>query len=208
MLKSKRQLQGFIPKSSLKDFIGIVKGYTVLDRTGSFAKPGQKVVAWEFTDIEVMDSDEPYDLKTAVIGLNYSDALNSGYVAFEDTVAEAFDVPEEEACIDLTVGARIHVTREDNHLFFIDKNKKESRGVVWHVAEVVGKAKKAAPALDVALSILNGKTADEFLKESMADITIKKDAKLCQGIISGAFLKSSNVTTAFDVVNSKYIKKV
>jgi hypothetical protein len=208
IIKSKREESGFIPKTPLKDFICVSKTAKLVDRTGKFAKPGQKLVIWEITDLEVIESDEPYDLKTAVIGMNYSDSANSGYVVFEDSIAEAFGVPVDEATINLTFGAKIHVQREDNHLFFVDKNKRESRGRVFRIVEVLSGAPKKVSAKDRAIELLaETGNKDDFVQAAIADSTIKKNGKLCSDIITGKFFESNAVTEAFDIEDETYTLK-
>jgi hypothetical protein len=188
-------------------FEGTLKEYTVQPRTGSWAKEGQETVILMFTDIKVIESDEEYGLKTAIIGINFSDSVNGGWVWFEDTIAEAIDVSTDDVCVDMIVGKRMKMTRTDNHLFFKDTKKNtESRGSVWSVSDVKDSEGGSTSAIDEALELLDGKTKAEFTKLAMRDSAIKKDSKISKAILNGSFFDNAEVTSAFDVIDGKYAR--
>jgi len=205
MLQSKReQLVSYY--TPLKKFTGHFDEYTVVARKGKFAKEGQQDVNLKYSNLSDLVSDSPYEYKTTVIALKFSDALASGYVVFENSIAKLLGKPEGSVGIDNIVGMDVTMEREDNYVFFTDDNGKESKGTVWRVTSGTGKASATTP-LAKAVELLEGKSKTEFPAIAIADDVIKTDATLCNSIIEGTFFDTKEVTEMYNEVDGKYTKK-
>jgi len=205
MLQSKReQLVSYY--TPLKKFTGHFDEYTVVARKGKFAKEGQQDVNLKYSNLSDLVSDSPYEYKTTVIALKFSDALASGYVVFENSIAKLLGKPEGSVGIDNIVGMDVTMEREDNYVFFTDDNGKESKGTVWRVTSGTGKASATTP-LAKAVELLEGKSKAEFPAIAIADDVIKTDATLCNSIIEGTFFDTKEVTEMYNEVDGKYTKK-
>ena len=205
-LKSKRESGGFY-YTPLKKVKGNFDHYQEEERKGAYAKPGQLDVTMFLTGIEVLETDAPYHYKTAEIKQKFSDSLSSAYVLFEDSIDVALRKESGASSIDNIVGMDIVMEREDDHVFFTDKaTGKENKGVVWRVMSVDGVSSSASP-LDTALTLLNGLTAGEFKSEAIKNPAVKRDSDLINSIISDQFLTSEGVSTLFNVVDGRFIRK-
>lgn len=204
-LKSKRESGGFY-YTPLKKVKGNFDHYQEEERKGTFAKPGQLDVTMFLTGIEVLETDAPYQYKTAEIKQKFSDSLSSAYVLFEDSIDVVLGKESGKSAIDDIVGMDIVMEREDNHLFFTTKDGTENKGVVWRVTNVDGVSSSASP-LESALNLLNGLTAEEFKSEAIKNPAVKRDSDLINSIISDQFLTSEGVSTIFNVVDGKFIRK-
>jgi len=205
MLQSKReQLVSYY--TPLKKFTGHFDEYTVVARKGKFAKEGQQDVNLKYSNLSDLVSDSPYEYKITVIALKFSDALASGYVVFENSIAKLLGKPEGSVGIDNIVGMDVTMEREDNYVFFTDDNGKESKGTVWRVTSGTGKASATTP-LAKAVELLEGKSKAEFPAIAIADDVIKTDATLCNSIIEGTFFDTKEVTEMYNEVDGKYTKK-
>jgi len=206
MLQSKReQLVSYY--TPLKKFTGHFDEYTVVARKGKFAKEGQQDVHLKFSNMKDIISDSPYEYKTTVLALKYSDALKSGWVIFENSIASLLGKPEGTVGIDNVVGMDLTMEREDDYFFFHDeKTGKDSKGTVWRVTSGTGKASATTP-LAKAVELLEGKSKAEFPAIAIADDVIKTDATLCNSIIEGTFFDTKEVTEMYNEVDGKYTKK-
>ena len=205
MLKSKRQVGGAYT-TPLKKFRAHFDSYDVQPRKGDFAKEGQQDVLCSFSKLTVLDTDSPYPYDNAQIILKFSDSINSGWCILEDSIATVLQKTIEEVSIDDIVNADTTWDREDNHLFFVDKAGKESRGTVWRVTEIGGKMAGVKP-FDRALELLEGKSKGEFTGEAVADPVIQGEGTLVNSILGGSFFEDDRVKAAYTVTNDVYVKK-
>jgi len=204
-LKSKRQAGGFY-STPLKKFRAHFDGYEVQERKGQFAKEGQQDVLCSFSKLTVMDSDSPYPYEVAQILLKFSDSVNSAWCVLEDSIANVLGKSVDDVAIDDIVGMDVTWEREDDHLFFTDRDGKESRGTVWRVVEAGGRAAGVKP-FDRALEILEGKTRGEFIGASVADPIVQSDKTLQNTILTGSFFDDARVTDLYTVENDVYVRK-
>ena len=205
-LKSRRESGGFY-YTPLKKVKGYFDHYQEEERKGAFAQPGQLDVTILLTNIEVLETDSPYPYKTAEIKLKFSHSLSSGYVLFEDSIDTVLGKEAGSSAIDDIVGMTVVMEREDNHVFFTDKDTgKQNTGTIWRVVAVEGVSSSASP-LESALTLLNGSTADEFKSEAIKNPAVKRDSQLINSIISDKFLTSEGVSTLFNVVDGRYVRK-
>jgi len=96
------------------------------------------------------------------------------------------------------VGAVVSLKKEP-HVFFTDKEGKQAKGDVWKLLKVgakgKGKVKKgAASAKDQALSLVAGKTKEEFESAVMDDPLIRKNTDLLSKILGGQFVTDEGIT--------------
>jgi len=202
-LKSKREsvVNYATPINRIK---GTLEERTIKDRTGQFAKAGQKDVILKITNILEVESDTPYPYKTAEIALKFSDSITSSWALLEDSIAEVMGKDVTEVSIDDVVSSVVTLEKEKNHLFFTDKAGKESRGDVWRVTAVEG---KGANTTTYAMDMLKGRSKADFEKIANDDATIKKNIKLLSSIMSGKFFTSPEVTAKYQEVNGVFVEK-
>lgn len=215
MLQSKREeLVSYV--TPLRKFTGHFDEYNVMARKGKLAKEGQQDVHLKFSNMKDIISDSPYEYKTTVLALKYSDALKSGWVLFENSIATLLNKPEGTVGIDNVVGMDLTMEREDDYFFFHDdKTGKDAKGTVWRVVSGTGTSSATTP-MEKALAMLNGETKAGFPAKAIADSVIKTDTALCNSLIEGTFFDSKEVTEMYDMeyaeedtekVNPKYVKK-
>lgn len=194
-LRSKRVV-AMVYSTPLTLVTGLLDSYKIQDRTGEYAKDGQKDVNLKLTGITGVESETAYPYKTAVIPLKFSNSASSGWVLFEDSIAEVLGVGVDEASVDDLVGSVITLQKE-NHVFFTDKEGKEAKGDVWKLIKVGAKGKgkkKAATARDEALSLIAGKTKEEFESAVMDNPLIRKNTDLLSKILGGQFVTDEGIT--------------
>lgn len=184
---------------------GTLEERVIKDRTGTFAKPGQKDVILKIINIQEVESDTPYPYKTAEIALKFSNSIVSSWVLLEDSIAEVLGRDVAEVSVDDVIGSVVTLEKEKNHLFFKDKKTgKDSIGDVWRVTAVEGKGVSATTHV---LELLKGKSKEEFEKIASNDATIKKNVKLLSSIMSGKFYTSPEVTSKYKEVAGVFVEK-
>jgi len=211
-LKSKRQVLTTY-STPLKKFRGFLEGYETKGRTGRFAKEGDLDVILKFKDITVYESDAPYPYKVAQLVLKFSDAANSGWVVFEDSIAEVLGISTDDVTVDLIKGKVVLMERTDDFVFFkretTDEQGKpivvEAKGSIWKVLEVEGKI--AISPFDKALQILEGKSKGQAIGELVADPIVKTDGLLIQSILSGTFFNDKRVSDVYEKEGDVFVKR-
>ncbi len=171
----------------LRHFKGVLKEYAPEDKTfGTF-------VNFNFTDVEVIHSVEPYNFPIATISIKLSNKKKSGFGIFGDSLAVL--LPDDQDLKDC-VGKVMTLKMEEGHVYGKDRNTGEDMvGNPWSVIELEG---AAAPAEGVALQsaadrakeLLIGKTRADFNKAAYADPIIRKDTGLQRSITDKSFINS------------------
>lgn len=165
---------------------------------------------FQFVNLQVLatDGDQPYLFPNAEIKVKYSNREESSWGHLGDSVTLAMGLKSrEEIDFDKLVGKIQEWTRVDDVPYGKDKDGKPMMGTDWKVnfiegytpvpggAATPGVAGGAniAPILSpvqVALSLLDGKTAIDFWKAALTNDTIKKDAALGSSILDNTFVES------------------
>lgn len=189
-LKSKREIMLGTYATPLTMVKGLLESYEVVDRSGMFAKEGDKDVILKITNIEKLESDTPYPYKTAAIRVKFSDSATSGWCMLEDSIAESMGIPVEKSSIDDVVSKTIVMEVEKSHLYGTDKEGKELKGDVWRIMEVEGSAKTVTDTLAYALELYKKiGDKDRFEAAALQDPKIRKNPTLVSEILGGQFYK-------------------
>ncbi len=205
---SVRGLEDGFQGTPLRKFSGVFEGYTEEPATGY---DGVRVNL-QFSDVEVEQSTEPYNLPTVVLNIGLSKKKKSkwGYIA--DSIAAI--IPEDEDLKD-QYGKRFVLVlcdgqegRPEGKLIWskdADRAKFPTGEIpmaVWEVLEIAGTSKgddgKINTSKDKAMKILDGKTLSEFNKLAYADPDIRKDVELQRGITNKSFVAGLVAAGAFE----------
>ena len=194
----------------LRDFWGTLTSITGEMRSGQ--RGAFAVSLYNFNEIEVIQSTEPYTSPVAQIEIPVSKAVKSkmGYWgdSIDDVINPGIDksVPQNAPNVKgqgYLVGKRLHVALTPGHpIGFKDDatGKWEDRPQdCWTLLEIQGEGTPAvapvpgvaAPAVDAtatALTALNGKTLQQWHQDVFANPAVKADTKLINLIISGQFI--------------------
>ena len=170
----------------LKEFKGTFKGLSDEDveHTEYNGKPGLRVHL-KFSDVEVIESTEPYDFPIAELSLPYSKTADSIWGVLSDSMV--LHIPDNKNITDLA-GVRMHLKFTPGHMMW-DGQKRTPRES-WEVVGIEGKA-SATPkksGLDRALEILNGKTTQQFNQAALSDPVVRADSEIQPLILGKKFI--------------------
>lgn len=125
----------------LIEFAGNFKGWSEDD--------GQFGISWvlEFDRVEVVRSDAPYTSAEATVSIRASNALNSGWGIFGESLAKAQGVELDNLNLDGSVGQTWHMVREDAHDFGfkVKETGRQAVGTVWTVVTIVAPGQPVVP---------------------------------------------------------------
>lgn len=201
MLKSERKAGGTF-STPIKKIAGHVDKYDTLETENKFKQGETKTfVSLHMSNVQILEIDQgashPYKVADIPIG-NFSDWQGSGYVLFEDSIAESCGMSQDDVSIDVLVGKDIVIERIDNHLFGKAKDgSKEFRGTWWKVTSVGGQS--AVSPIDTLLGMLDGQKKGDIIGAAVSNPVIKQDGALVQAILTGAIFSDQRVTNAFDI---------
>jgi hypothetical protein len=130
-------MQTQFSKSPLKEISATLAGFKPGMSTGNNPKP---TIILQLTDVVIAPggSDVFVTDTTAEISIPHSDYMNSGWGALGKSIANATGQPLETMKLQAIVGQRVHMFRNDNFLFFTDKQGIENRGTAWKVIKILG----------------------------------------------------------------------
>ena len=182
-----RGLQKGYERSPLRQFKGTFDGYSARAIEGNF--PGT-IVDLFFKDIEVIESESPYEFPIAQIGIRYSDKENSTWGifagSFNNVVPDGIELNDCKGKVmelKLTPGHNFGKDRETNEPIIRECLEAASiEGMEGAVA-----TPKVSPKVQ-ALTLLEGKTLQDWHQKVFADPTVKGDGALTQQILSNTFL--------------------
>jgi len=185
----------------LKEFIG---------RLDSLVVEPERPVHFNFTEVDVIKSDEAYPFSTAVIDIPSSTRKQSKWGVFGTSLAE-FLLPAED--LNSCVSRVLHMKMTEGHLLPNPTDEVDGAGIkigtkwanvpkpAWEVIGLDGASagNAAMTPADLAASILNGKRIQDFNGEALKNDTIRLDQALFSSIISGEFIKGLIATGKFAV---------
>lgn len=184
-------------------------------------------VTYNMSELEVIESTEPYQLPVAQISVPHSVRKQSGMGILGASIdkiinadAPADAPPEAVKGHDYLVGKMLHWKRTAGHMMWDGRQSKEVPREAWEILEVEGEdvpvdapepvamtpakvaptkvAAKAAPAkatkpsskasIEKALSLLDGKTVQQWHQVVFNDATVKADGALITQITQRKFL--------------------
>lgn len=197
------------------------KLYGRLDNYTTEEAFGKTNVQLNLTDLEVIESAEPYNFPTATIQIKFSNRANSSWGLFSKSLAQ-FLSPEEDIkdIAGLRLGLEMevaHVYREVKHE---DGTSEVMAGDVWHVFELEGHEKQTeeaegnvtesadSPAEAEAKRLLDGKTLAAFNKEVYASAIIRKDTAFQRTITDKSFVKAMVAANLFTLDENQVYHKV
>lgn len=168
----------------LRKLTGVLDGYAPEDRKYA------SYIVLNFTDVEVLESSEPYNFLTAQIAIKVSNRKSSGWGVFSDSLALLLSEDED---IKDCIGKRFGMEMEIGHVYGQDRQTGEDMlGNPWKVYELEGAVVgvESTTAMDKAKELLDGKTKAEFNKAAYADPVIRKDTELQRAITDKSFINS------------------
>lgn len=195
-IKTKGLTDGGGPRTPLRDFWGTFEGFDPVHN----AQYNTLNVKLKFSDIEVIKSESPYEFPVAEIMVKHSDRTGSLWGVFSESVNKFLAEDEELPSL---VGQKLHMVYTPGHMMF-DRAANNGAGGqsprdAWEVTEVAGRGSGSSPngstngkaalgPLAAVLSILNGKTEQEFNAAALRDDRVKKDSSFVDKILSRSLL--------------------
>ena len=172
------------PGTPLRKFYGVLESYPH-EQSGY----GKTRVSLNFTQVQVLESTEPYPFPIATIPINLSNRKNSSWGVFGESLIQCLP---EGVDIDFCVGKKVGMEMEVGHKFGTNQDGDEMLGNCWKAFEVAGvvKGAKQTTAKDKAVELLNGKTMQEHTTLALADPQIRLDTDLQKAIVSKDFYNS------------------
>ena len=146
-------------------------------------------VVLNFTDVDVVESVEPYNFPIAQIAIKLSGKKNSSWGVFSQSLAPLLRDDED---IKDCKGRRMGMKMKMGYSYGKDRETNESLlGNPWTVVRLEGAvAGKTVSATDRAKDLLIGKTKAEFNKAAYADPIIRKDVALQRAITDKTFINT------------------
>lgn len=138
-------MQSSYEKSPLKEISAKLVGFK--NGMSSGMNPRVQIIL-QLSDMKISQSDVFVADTSAEISIPHSTSMNSGWGALGKTMAEATGVPMESLKLQQVVGQRVHMYRDDNHLFFVDKEKQENRGTAWKIIKILGEGEELVPHVE------------------------------------------------------------
>ena len=138
-------MQSSYEKSPLKEISAKLVGFK--NGMSSGMNPRVQIIL-QLSDMKISQSDGFVADTSAEISIPHSTSMNSGWGALGKTMAEATGVPMESLKLQQVVGQRVHMYRDDNHLFFVDKEKQENRGTEWKIIKILGEGEELVPHVE------------------------------------------------------------
>jgi len=193
-LSSKNLREGGGPRTPLRKFWGDLQDYTVKEVKYQSGDSGY-AIQYDFENVEVLESTEPYDFPIAQVDISYSPndagevSKNSRSGIFLDSLnafyRENQDLPD-------AVGKRLLLHYTGGKQIY----NRDQGGLVdteaWQVVEAQGFSDVVEPKSKVdplahTLSILDGKTIQQFQQEAVKD-PIVKGSEYSSQILNGQFI--------------------
>lgn len=138
-----------------------------------------------FTEVEVVESTEPYDFPIADIVIPFSSRARSLWGIFSKSLAKV--LPDGTDIVD-AVGSVLHLKYTGGHMLW--DGSKETPRDAWEVvavAEVAAKAVKVDPMVR-ALQLLDGKTVQQFNQAALSDPVVRSDTIVQASIMQKRFI--------------------
>lgn len=165
------------PRTPLRKFTGKLEPLgTRTDNT--YSKP-RVMVKLSFTNVEVIQSLEPYDFPIAELEIAHSQKEKSRWGIFSLSLGKLLKADQD---LKDAVGVRMELTWTEGHLLYDGRQSKDTEQGAWEVTAIDGISATKETPQDRALSILDGKTLAQFNSAALSDPTIRSDATL-QGLI-------------------------
>lgn len=113
------------------EFVGTVGSWGLAQ-----SQYGQQVV-FKINQAQILHTDTPFPYAELDLSIKYSEAQNSGWGKFGESIARALGISMEVLDIDQLIGQVIHCVRNDNYTFFVDKSGQAAIGSYWELVQFV-----------------------------------------------------------------------
>lgn len=148
---------------------------------------GKIRVILQYSDVEVIDSTEPYNFPTAEIRFSHSLKKGSKWGIFSESLVKL--LPEDED-LNECKGKMMELVYTPDHDFGENRDTGERIvSSIWEVASIEGGGAKVNP-IERALELLDGKTIAEFNQVVFSDPAIKGDVAFGETLLDDSFIKS------------------
>lgn len=160
-------------------------------------------VSLNFSDVEAIQSIEPYNFPIATLNIGLSNRRRSRWGVLGDSLAELIAEGED---IKHCIGRRIGMVLTDGQdgrpepiMLYNGKTKQEEPVACWRVFEVAGvvAGARATTPLDQAKKFLDGRSLSDFNKAALADPIIRNDGELIVAITNKSFVNALVQTGEF-----------
>jgi hypothetical protein len=178
MLTTRGLKDGF--GTPLQEFIGLLDSYS----TRKDEKFNKLRVTFNFKDIKVIKSSEPYNFPIAPIDINFSEHKKSNWGVFSGS-ANKF-MPDNED-LPWLKGKRVHMALTPGHDFGKDKEGKPMIRDCWEVVGIDGVSGKVPPEERV-IEILDGKTDVQFNQIALTDPILKSAPGIMDSLVNQTLL--------------------
>lgn len=194
----------------LRRFTGIFDSYSREQQTWNEGTPEERKsqrLTFNFSDLEVLETTEPYHFPVYQIQMTESNRKKSRYGVFGESLNAILDSQYTEEQLDPAnpnfikpsdrmdlkdcIGKRWGMVMADGEdgrpeppMLYDGRAAQDKETPTWTVYEIegVGVASGGVSAKDLAEALLNGKTLAEFNKEALANPIIRNDTALLQAI--------------------------
>lgn len=144
-----------------------------------------------FTDVDVIESEEPYDFPIASIRFPYNLKVGTRWGIFSNTVTSFL---EDNQDISDLVGCNLHM-KMGIHKLWHGRERKRTDQLAWELigvegTPIPGTVKEESNAMNRALEILDGKTIQKFNSESLKDPIIRGDPEVSKAITDKVFAET------------------
>lgn len=193
-------------ESPLKRFIGVLATIVPEERTSQQDQSKYVVISFNFTDVEVILSDEPHPFPIAIIKIGYKPPKDSrGGTKWDAFAGSVRKLSPDKPDIDLLVGKRQRwaqlpfkirspLSNEDGSPQ-LDGNGKTVWGEVevlaWKVEEVEGMGsvvEKGVELNDLLIDLADGKTEAKFHEAALTNAKVTADADMVQQLVDRKWL--------------------
>ena len=201
--------------SPLIKFRGILKEYELIETTYQDSGRKSERVKFDFTDVQVIESREPYSFPIATIQIGYNNQSDSRWDVWKESAAKFLPTRD----IDLLQGkeqewyygpakVRGPLKNEDGEDVIDERTGKAKWGLMdadaWQVTWVEGaEVADGASITDRVLELLDGKTESAFNAALMTDqearrfpqymdtVSAMTDRKLIPGLVTAGLVKQN-----------------
>lgn len=197
-----RGLDKGFQRTPLREFKGVLEGITasLVDR---FQPPRTEII-FNFTDMNVIETVEPYPFPIAQISIMQSNREQSFWGVFAESAGRL--VPEGvimvAQLIDYLQGKVLHMKLTSGHMMWDRDKGEETPRDCWELVGVEGVVAQPASGepvaikevgvspTDVALKLLDGKNIQDWNQIVFQDPAVKSDGDLITSILNNTFIPS------------------
>lgn len=163
------------------------KGKFVSHKAETDTRYNKVKVTLNFSDLQVIETTEPYNLPIAEIPINFSDRKRSKWGILSDSLVKFLKESED---LKDAYGRTLHMKYTPDHNF--GKNKQTGEDMVQGAWEVIGidGATTKVDAVERVIQLLDGKTEAEFGQVVFQDVIVKGDSKVQDSIVNKTMIPS------------------